>query len=83
MIRSIIPLTFTFISHSLSGNSANMPELVEIQSIHPNIQIDLKYATSDNFTGEVIYHFHKCLLVKEAAIQLGKVQVELEFQGKK
>lgn len=56
-------------------------ELVDIQSFIPNIQIDLKYATPDNFTGQIVYQFNCCLLVKEAAMQLKEVQAELETIG--
>lgn len=53
-------------------------ELVDIQSIIPSAQIDLKYATNDNFTGQIVYDFQCCLLIKEAAQRLAKVQAELE-----
>lgn len=56
-------------------------ELVDIQEIIPNIQIDLKYATPDNFTGQTVYQFNSCLLQKEAAIRLLAVQEELESMG--
>lgn len=56
-------------------------ELVDIQTIAPKIQIDLKYATSNNFTGQVVYNFQTCLVVKEAAMRLLDVQNELESMG--
>ena len=43
--------------------------------------VDLKYASQDNFTGEVIYSFNCCLLHKEAALKLLEVQQELEAMG--
>lgn len=43
--------------------------------------MDLKYATTDNFTGHIVYHFECCLLLKEAALQLRDVQAELEAVG--
>lgn len=54
--------------------------LVDIQSIIPSIQIDLKYATKENFTGRVVYDFDRCLLLKKATLQLLKVQKELQKQ---
>lgn len=71
---------FSAASSCLQGQEANS-ELVDLQSYIPNIQIDLKYATADNFTGEVVYDFQCCLLVKEAALQLREVQNELESLG--
>lgn len=52
--------------------------LVDIKSFIPNIHVELKYATIDNFTGQRIYHFSRCLLREEAAIELRAVQEELE-----
>lgn len=63
------------ISSSLSS------ELVDIQSLIPQIQVELKYATADNFTGEIVYDFDKCFVVKEVALKLCEVQTELESQG--
>lgn len=57
------------------------PELINVESFIPGIQIDLKYATEDNFTGQIVYNFHCCLLLKEAALQLREVQTELETMG--
>lgn len=56
-------------------------ELVDIQSVVPNIQVDLKYATADNFTGQVVYDFNRCLVHKEVALKLRDVQKELEEVG--
>lgn len=56
-------------------------ELVDIQLYIPQIQVDLKYATTNNFTGQIIYNFNRCFLLKKAAIQLKKVQIELEKIG--
>ena len=56
-------------------------ELIDVQSLIPQIQIDLKYATPDNFTGQIVYNFRRCLLVKEAVLRLHEVQSELESLG--
>jgi len=56
-------------------------ELVDIQTIIPTIQIDLKYATKDNFTGQIVYNFSCCLLHKDAALKLRDVQAEFESRG--
>ncbi len=70
-----------FIPAQLQSMEPTANELVDIQSIIPQAQIDLKYATADNFTGEIVYNFHHCLLLKEAALQLQNVQAELETMG--
>lgn len=68
-------ILFIFLTCSLHA------ELVDIQTIIPGIQVDLKYATEDNFTGQVVYDFNCCLLVQEAAFCLMDVQTELETVG--
>lgn len=56
-------------------------ELLDIQSVTPQIQVELKYATADNFTGQVVYDFRHCLLLEEVALRLYDVQSELETMG--
>lgn len=63
-----------------TGNPITI-ELVELDGYIPNSIIDLKYATPDNFTGQIVYKFNHCLLVKEAATKLKEVQAELETMG--
>lgn len=53
-----------------------MPELlfdlVEIKQPEFDVEIDIRYATTNNFTGELVYKQPKCLLHKEAAEKLQK-----------
>lgn len=54
-------------------------DLVDIQSVDPSIQVDLKYATSDNFMGIVLYeNTTKLFLQKEVAIRLARCQAALK-----
>lgn len=55
--------------------------LVDIQSFVPGIVVDLKYATKENFVGEIVYDFQKCFLLQEVAVKLQLVQQELEKIG--
>jgi len=52
--------------------------LIDIKSIIPDLVVDLKYATKDNFCKEVVYFFDTCLALPETAIALKKVQEELK-----
>jgi D-alanyl-D-alanine dipeptidase len=73
---------FSFMtSIQLRAEEGRQMGLINIKSVIPNIQIDLKYATQDNFTGEIVYEFRECFLLTEAALQLAKVQAELESKG--
>ena len=53
-------------------------DLVDIQSLNKAIFVDLKYASSDNFMGIVLYErLKKAYLQKDVALRLDKVQVYL------
>ncbi len=56
-------------------------DLVDVQSIIPHATIDLKYATEDNFTGQIVYDFQNCRLLNEVALKLREVQDQLETMG--
>ena len=68
---------------SCTSHKANSRDsrLIDVALTIPGIYIDLKYATSDNFTGQVVYDFQNCLLHKATVYQLQKVQAELETMG--
>lgn len=53
-------------------------DLVNITEFMPDIVIDIKYATTDNFTGKILYNTPKCYLRREAAYALQKVHNELK-----
>jgi D-alanyl-D-alanine dipeptidase len=78
--RAFLGLCMTALS-GLILSPALFATLVDIQSFIPQIQVDLKYATPDNFTGQVVYDFNECLVLKEVAMNLCQVQEELEAQG--
>jgi len=53
---------------------------VYLNEVIPDIQIDLRYYTANNFIGKPIdgYEAPKCIITKDAAIALKKVQNELK-----
>jgi len=55
--------------------------LVNILNINPRIQLDIRYATSNNFLGFPVYSKAVCYLNQEAAQALNLIQLELETQG--
>lgn len=71
-------MSSSIISSVLFSQSSH--NLVEVQSVNPNIRIELLYATNKNFTGKQIYPVEKCYLIKEVAEALDGVQKELEKQ---
>lgn len=66
-----------------SSPQASAQDLVDVASLDPTIQADIRYATSNNFVGERIdgYETAKCLLSAEAAAALVVVQEGLRERG--
>lgn len=52
-------------------------DLVLVSSFIPNINIDLRYATSNNFTNQVIYNFKEAYLRFGTVKKLNRVQTNL------
>jgi D-alanyl-D-alanine dipeptidase len=65
-----------------SGTSSDTL-LVDVRSIDPTIQTDLRYATANNFTGAPLpgYEAPRALLRQDAAAALGRVQARLRAKG--
>jgi len=55
-------------------------DLVDISTINPRIILDIRYATTNNFTKQKIYDSPKCYARKHVALKLDAVQKELEKQ---
>jgi len=57
--------------------------LVDVRSIEPRILVELRYATSNNFTGAVLpgYQAQKALLRREPAEALARVEARLRTGG--
>jgi D-alanyl-D-alanine dipeptidase len=57
--------------------------LVDVQSVDSTIQVDLRYATANNFTGAPLpgYEASRALLHPEVAAAVGRVQARLRRDG--
>lgn len=55
--------------------------LVELKTVIPDIVLDIRYATTNNFVGEVLYPSARCFLAKKPAMALKDVQSDLKKQG--
>lgn len=57
--------------------------LVDVATLAPGIDLDIRYAGAHNFTGARVegYEASKCLLLRPAAEALAKVEAALESQG--
>ena len=76
----ITALCFPQFTH-ISTGADKIPEgFVDIKELIPAIHLDIRYYGAHNFVGERVdgYLAPKCILTKEAAEALAKVQKELE-----
>ena len=69
--------------HHPDGSSASASLLVDVRSVDSTIQVDLRYATANNFTGAPLpgYEARRALLRREVAAALGRVQTRLRSEG--
>jgi zinc D-Ala-D-Ala dipeptidase len=57
------------------------PDLVEVATLDSTIHLDIRYATSNNFTGHAVYRQAKCILQRPAAEALVRVNGKLRDIG--
>jgi len=56
-------------------------ELVNLETFVPNLVLDIRYATKNNFTGEQIYNLARAYARRPVAEQLKQIQAELNKKG--
>jgi D-alanyl-D-alanine dipeptidase len=56
-------------------------ELINLETFVPGLILDIRYATTHNFTGEQIYKMARAYARKPVAEALKKIQTELKPQG--
>ncbi len=64
-----------------TAEDPDVNDYVKVRDYIPDIVVDLRYATEDNFTGQVIYDFHEAYLRYGTVLKLMKVQEQLKEQG--
>jgi len=57
------------------------PAFVDVRTLDPTIQLDVRYATANNFTGKVVYPCAQCLLIADVADRLARVNRSLRDAG--
>lgn len=67
----------------LTGCSTPKPanDLVDLEKFIPGIVLDIRYATTNNFTGQQLYPFSKCHLRRGPAEKLRAAQAEFATMG--
>ncbi len=84
LLRHPVLLIFLLLAFSKVAWTGQLPEeFVYLEEIAPAIKIELRYFTRDNFIGDRIdgYAAPRCVLTKEAADALKKVQGDLKPFG--
>lgn len=68
-----------FIALGLTGCANPQPEdLIDIREVLPEVRLDIRYATANNFTKQVLYPEARCVLRREVAEALARVQADLK-----
>ena len=73
----LLLLNIFIICHSLISGQTPTNKLVKVKEIIPDIEIELKYATTDNFTKQILYPSNICFLAFGALENLKLVQDSL------
>lgn len=89
MIARLILALFTIAIFAVQSAKAEdaranlAPGFVHLRSVDPTIMQAIRYAGPDNFTGKTVpgYRAAECIIVKEAAQALKRIQVELKRDG--
>src|SRR5205809_3386598 len=73
------PITFAQYKESLKSNPEK--ELVDLEKFIPGLVMDIRYATTDNFTNQKIYNLAKAYARRPVAEALKKAQAEFKTLG--
>lgn len=77
--KLIVINSYTQYQASIKSNPNN--ELVEIKKAIPNIALDIRYATKNNFMQQVMYKQARAFARKPVVMALKKIQKELNKKG--
>lgn len=56
-------------------------ELIDVREVLPKVRLEIRYATPNNFTKSILYPEPRCILRREVAEELAKVQQALKDDG--
>jgi len=73
------PMKMAEYTQSVTTNPEN--ELINLTEFIPGIVLEIRYATTNNFTGEKIYNLARAYARKPVAESLRKIQEDLKKQG--
>lgn len=71
----------TEVESSDEQSGPNVSDFVRVKDYIPDIIVDLRYATADNFTGQVLYDFDEAYLRYGTVLKLKAAHEELKQRG--
>lgn len=80
MKKSIVAFCLFFLAQ-VPVSAARDIDFVDIGELDRSIVLDIRYATPNNFTGQAVYPAARCLLRRDAALRLLRVQEKLAEKG--
>ncbi len=66
---------------AVPGPARDPLALVDVRALDPSIRVEMPYATPRNFTGAVLYPLARCLLRRDVAERLVRVEHRLAAEG--
>ena len=78
LIAVSLALAVPAAAQSVRAKLEGSPDLIDAGKLAEELQVDLRYATKDNFLGKNVYgDLSRCYLNRDAAAMLGEAQAEL------
>ena len=76
-----LPNTAGLVLLALLAGGCRTGDLVDLERAIPHLRLDIRYATTNNFTGQQLYPEARCFLRRAPAKKLRAVQAELARSG--
>lgn len=83
MRRVFLALVLAASTPAVAGPREKASDFVDVAAVIPDAVIDMRYATADNFTGEVVYPVAHCKLRRSVAKRLAKAATALRAQKRR
>lgn len=80
LVTAAVLALFLLFSNQPARGAAEA-DFVDITRLDATIRLDIRYATDNNFTGKAVYPCARCLLRKDVAKKLVRVNQALRAQG--
>jgi D-alanyl-D-alanine dipeptidase len=83
MGRALVLAMFAGCAHANAGPRELASDLVDVTAYVPDAVLDIRYATANNFTGDVLYPIARCKLRRGVAQRLARAAKLLRAQDRR